>query len=86
MRFITGAGEDVIGGQVDDADIAVRAQVAQSSHRGCVDLAGLVGLLFRMVHIGPGGGVDDEIGVEVVELAGQLRFIADIEFGAIRRP
>ena len=71
---------------MDDADIAGRAQGAHPSYSSCVHAVGLGRLLFRAVHCRVGGGVDDELGMELVELAGQLIRVADIQFGAVRRP
>jgi hypothetical protein len=73
------AGEDVVGGDVQQGDAAVRGRARQDLGPRGIRPEGALGVALRPVHVGPGGGVDHEIGADGVEGGVHRGAVGDVQ-------
>jgi len=68
--FFGGSVEDVVGGEVDEADLVVGGHSRESADGAGVDGPGGAAALgcFGLVHLGVGGGVDDGVDIGPVDV------------------
>ena len=74
------AVEDEVGGEVEQAAATIGAALSQPFNGGGVHTQGLVGVLLAVVHHGERGGIDDHLGVAVLEERSERIGLAHVGF------
>lgn len=71
--------ENVVAGDVDEADVGLACGACQVGHALCIDGKDLFGQGFGTVKVGVACGVDDDVGFEVGDHIGHGLFVGDVE-------